>query len=664
MSRVQNGLIALILSVGLCGSALAQGCEIAILNVTRLPTRHTAGGNDHYVGNRSPLLPSPLMKLPVGSIEPKGWLRHQLQLMADGMVGHLPELSGFCRNDSGWLTLNTRGWEEAPYWLKGFGNLGYILRDERMIAEAHRWLESALNSQQPDGYFGPPENKEKHDMWPNMIVLFCLQSYYEFTGDERIPPFMARYFRFEKNMPREHLLPSSWQKIRGGDNLESVYWLYNRTGDPELLEIAKIIFERTANWTERIPTWHGVNITMGVRQPGVYYQQSHDPKHLAAVERNYRTVMDEYGQVPGGMFAADENCRKGFTGARQAAETCSIVELMYSNESLLKITGDPKYADRCEHIAFNSLPAAVAPDWRGLHYLTAPNVVQCDKGHEHIYQNRGTMVSFSPWIYRCCQHNVAQGWPYFSEHLWMATQGNGLAAVLYAPCSVKAKVADGVEVTIHEYTRYPFGDWVEFVVESPRPVGFPLALRIPAWCDSPRLLINGEPQQVEAEPQSYLLVEREWNGGDRVRLELPMRITLSVWQKTANSVSVNRGPLTFSLKIGENWQRYGASDEWPEYEVFPTTPWNYGLIVDRDKPASSFEAVEHSWLPCQPWEAESAPILLRAKGRRIPSWTLVKNCAGPLPQSPVRSDQPTEDITLIPMGCAHLRISSFPTIAD
>jgi len=660
MQRRSKVFSLALLVFGFCAAAPAEG-KVVIRNVERLPTE---GGNSYYVGNRPPLSPSPLIKLPVGSVRPRGWLRHQLQLMADGMVGHLRELSSFCRDDSGWLTLKSRGWEEAPYWLKGFGDLGYLLGDERIITEARRWIEAALNSQQPDGYFGPPENKKNHDLWPNMIMLFCLQSYYEFSGDERVPPFMARYFRYEKSLPRDQLLPGSWQKWRGGDNLESIYWLYNRTGDRELLDIAKIIFEQTADWTHKIPTWHGVNITMGIRQPGVFWQQSHDPKHLEAVERNYHTVMDEYGQVPGGMFAADENCRKGHIGARQAAETCSIVEFMYTNESLLRITGDLRYADRCENIAFNSLPAAVQPDWRGLHYLTAPNLVLCDKGGVHCFQNRGTMVAFSPWRYRCCQHNVAQGWPYFCEHLWMATQGNGLAAVLYAPSRVRAKVGDGVEVTIAEYTRYPFGEAIDFVFDSPRPVRFPLALRVPAWCNSARLSINGEDQKVEPRPRSYLIIEREWKKGDRVRLRLPMRITLSVWEKIGNSVSVNRGPLTYSLKIGENWKRFGGTDDWPEYEVLPTTPWNYGLIVNRRNPADSFEVIEHSWLPYQPWEAESAPILLRGKGKRIPNWTLVENCAGPLQESPVRSDEPTETITLIPMGCAHLRISSFPTIGE
>jgi hypothetical protein len=52
--------------------------------------------NPFYTGNREPLLPSPLIKLPIGSITPKGWLRHQLELEAQGMTGRLPEISKWC----------------------------------------------------------------------------------------------------------------------------------------------------------------------------------------------------------------------------------------------------------------------------------------------------------------------------------------------------------------------------------------------------------------------------------------------------------------------------------------------------------------------------------------------------------------------------------------
>ena len=423
------------------------------------------GANRFYVGNRAPLLASPFMKLPIGAIEPRGWLRQQLNLMATGMTGHLADFSMYLHPTSGWITLGEKdpGWEEMPYWLRGYGDLGYVLRDERIIHAARGWIEAAFRSQQEDGYFGPPLNKTNNDLWPNMLMLNVFQSYYEWSGDQRIIPFMSKYFRYELNLPRQELLPGSWQKVRGGDNLASVYWLYNRTGEPWLLELASAIHERTADWTSGPQGTHGVNNTECFREPATYYQQANDRRFLAATERNYAVAMDEYGQVPGGMFGADENWRPGHTGPSQAAETCSMVEFMHSFEMLLKITGDPIWADRCENVAFNSLPAASTADMKGLHYLTAPNLVQCDPAKEHVFQNEYYMLPFSPReVYRCCQHNVAFGWPYFSEHLWLATPADGLAAAFYAPCAVEAQVGHGVRVRIEEETAYPFGESVEF----------------------------------------------------------------------------------------------------------------------------------------------------------------------------------------------------------
>ena len=662
---------ACLLAVRLTDAADQKSQKTDISVVKILPA---AGQNRHYVSNKEPLAPSPLIKLPIGAIEPKGWLLSQLQLMRNGFTGRLKELSKFLSSGSGWLTLKDKGWEEMPYWLKGFGDLGYILKDPALLAEARRWLDEALSSQQPDGYFGPADNKKNHDLWPNMLMLSCLQSFYEATGDKRIIPFMTKYFRYELNLPVDELLPGSWQKLRGGDNLESVYWLYSRTGDKFLLDLGQRLFERTSDWTSPILTadrdkkpevssfYHGVNITMGFRQPGVYYQQAKDKKYLEAVERNYRQVMDAYGQQPGGMFGADENIRPGREDPRQGAETCSMVEFMYSNESLLKITGDTRYAERCEEIAFNSLPAALAPDLRGLHYLTAPNLISCDSSGDHDFQNGGTLVSYDPWSYRCCQHNVAFGWPYFSEHLWLATQDNGLAAVLYAPSQVTAKVADGAEVRIAVDTWYPFGDFIDLTVWTGKPVEFPLYLRIPEWSKNPRILVNGEDLKVQAEPSSYIVLKRVWSNGDQVRLDLPQNIQVKTWTRMGNAVSVRRGPLWYSLKIGERWNRYGGTDEWPAFEILPTTSWNYGLALNPANPASTISLTAQKTPAYQPFTPEAAPIILRAKARRVPQWREEKRMVGELPASPVQTSEPLEDITLIPMGCARLRISSFPTV--
>ncbi len=630
--------------------------------------------NAHYISNRPPLATSPLVKLPIGAVEPRGWLLSQLQLMREGFTGRLAELSRFLKEDSGWIALKGQGWEEMPYWLKGYGDLGYILKDPAIRRETERWLGYAIKSQQADGFIGPPDNRENHDLWPNMVMLFALRSYYETTGDRRVISLMSRYFQYEYHIPVESLLPGSWQKLRGGDELESIYWLYNRTGENFLLDLGRRVFERTSDWTspiltpERDRSWvessfyHGVNITMGLRQPAVFFQQSKDRKFLEAVERNYRQLMDVYGQQPGGMFGADENIRPGKSDPRQGAETCSMVEFMASFESLVRITGDPVWADRCEEVAFNSLPASMTPDLKGLHYLTAANLISCDSSGEHDFQNGGTLVSYDPWSYRCCQHNVAFGWPYFAEHLWMATADNGLAAVLYAPSTVTATVGEGTRISVVEETFYPFDEHAIFTVSADRPVEFPLYLRIPGWAAGARIEVNGRRLEGEFEPGRYAVLKRLWRHGDQVQLEFPADIRVMHWPRIGNAVSVRRGPLWYSLKIGEEWRRCGGTDEWPALEVLPTTAWNYGLVVSEANPGSTIRLASRKTPGYQPFEPEAAPLVLKAKARRVPGWRAEGRMAGPVPASPAEAEGAVEDVDLIPMGCARLRIASFPTV--
>ncbi|MGQ9648728.1 MAG: beta-L-arabinofuranosidase domain-containing protein [Phycisphaerae bacterium] len=635
------------------------------------------GCNSFYVGNRAPLLPSPLIKLPVGAVEPKGWLRSQLHFQAEGMVGHLAEISQWCNfAESAWVTPDGSGkwpWEEMPYWLKGYVDLGFVLRDPRIMAEATKWIQAILASQRPDGTFGPKDNFKNNDLWPHMCILYAMRSYYEATGDPQVISVMTNYFRYVQKIPHGQLYTWDkqygagwWQWIRAGDHLDSMYWLYNRTGEAWLLDLAEINHKQTADWTNGIASWHGVNIAECFREPGQYYVQSHDPKHLAAAARNYDEVRAKYGQVPGGMYGADENCREGFHDPRQGTETCAFVEMMHSHEILLKVSGDCLWADRCEEVAFNSFPPSLTPDLKGLHYLTCPNQIQCDRSNKApMVENRGDMMSYTPYEqYRCCQHNVAFGWPYFVEHLWMATPDNGLAAAMYAPSKVSAMVGDGTKVTIDEKTDYPFDDVIDLTFSMAKSVEFPLTLRVPGWCKLAHIRINNQAQ--EPVSSRWVVYKRKWSDGDKVRIELPMEISTHVWTANRNSVSVSRGPLTYSLKIGEKWQEYDNGKPWAAYEVFSTTPWNYGLIVDFKDLTASFEFKRTGVrVGQQPFRPEAAPVMLKAKGKRIPEWQHEKNgLVGEVPESPVRSDQPVEELALIPMGCARLRIAAFPRIGD
>lgn len=679
MSTMPGNIARLLAAVSLGGNLL----HAQVRMVEKPETRES---NRNYVGNRAPLEPSRFIGLPVGSVEPRGWLKEFLVRQKEGLTGHLGEISAWLqKDDNAWLSKDGKGkygWEELPYWFKGYIELAYIFNDPKMLDEVKIWVEGTIASQRADGDFGPDQRFEdgSRDYWANMVMLFCLQSYYEHSNDERVLKLMDRYFKYQLTIPDEKMLTHYWQKMRGGDNIFSVYWLYNRTGDSELLKVAEKLHRCTANWTMKgsLPNWHNVNVAECFREPAEFFLQSHDPAHLKAAYDNQSEIRKRFGQVPGGMFGGDENCREGHDDPRQAVETCGMVEQMLSDEIMMQISGDPYWADHCEEVAFNSYPAAVMPDFKSLRYLTAPNMVVSDSAnHAPGIDNAGPFMMMNPFSSRCCQHNHSHGWPYFSKSLWMATPDNGLCAAMYSANALKAKVADGVGVGIEEETKYPFEDSVRFKISAEKPVSFPLYLRIPAWCANAAISVNGKEESGSIEAGKFARIEREWKAGDVVVLKLPMKVSVKRWEHNHGSASVNYGPLTFSLKIGErydrhdstktaigdsSWQKGADPSKWPSFEIHPTTPWNYGLVLNESHPELSFEVKRGSW-PADnfPFTTGSVPISITAKAKKIPEWQVDRfGLCAELQDSPVLSDQPEETVTLIPMGAARLRISAFP----
>jgi len=641
--------------------------------------------NTNYVQNRAPLLPLNCIKLPVGEVKPQGWLLEMLLRQKNGLNGHLGEISAWLDKDNNaWLGTGTDyGWEEVPYWLKGYGDMAYILGDEKMIKEAKTWIEAAFKSQRKDGYFGPYiEKNGKPDLWGNMIMLWCLQSYYEYSNDQRVIDLMTDYFKWELALPDDIFLKDYWENSRGGDNLLSVYWLYNITGEKFLLELAEKIHRNTANWRQRstLPNWHNVNIAQSFREPATYYMLSKDSADLLAGYNVHHLIRNTFGQVPGGMFGADENARMGYIDPRQATETCGFVEQMASDEWLLRMTGDLFWAEHCEKVAFNSFPAAMMPDLKALRYLTAPNhVISDSKNHSPGIQNSGPFLAMNPFSSRCCQHNHGQGWPYFIEHLMMASPDNGIIAAIYGACNARVKVADGKTVEIVETTNYPFEEQIKFTIRTSQKVRFPLYLRIPSWANKPTILLNGKSLNTTLVNGKYICIEREWEKDDEIVLNVPMKLTQSVWQVNQQSRSIDYGPLTFSLKIAEDykmvsstetaigdskWQKNADPAKWPTFEIYPASPWNYALVIDDNLPLEdNFVVVKKEW-PADnfPFTPQQVPIEIKAKGKKLVTWKIDQY--GLCSELPIMENRKfevkTEDIMLIPMGAARLRISAFP----
>ena len=643
--------------------------------------------NDYYPGNKAPLLPAHFIKLPLGSIQPKGWILKLLELQKDGLCGHLGEISAWLEKDkNAWLSEGgDHGWEEVPYWLRGYADMAFIFNDPEMKKEAMIWIEAILKSQKADGWFGPVVKAGKDgntDFWPNMLVLFTLQDYYEYTIDQRVMTFMKNYFHFEMTVPDDKFLSSYWENSRGGDNLYSVYWLYNLTGEKWLLQLAEKIHRHTADWTQKstLPNWHNVNIAQCFREPATWFMQSADSANLRATYNDFYLIRRTFGQVPGGMFGSDENARLGYIDPRQGTETCGFAEQMTSDGILTRITGDPMWADNCEDVLFNSFPAAFTTDMKALRYITCPNEVTGDnKNHAPGIANEGPFLAMNPFSSRCCQHNHGHALPYYLQNLVMASNDNGLAAIMYNSCTTTAKVGNGIKVSLSEETKYPYEEEVRFILKTVQKVTFPIYLRVPEWCKNASVKINGEAIKLSTVPDSYVRLEREWSDGDRITLNLPMGLTSHTWEVNQNSVSINYGPLTFSLKIQEEyrkisstetaindskWQKNADPIKWPAFEITPKSPWNYGLILNKTELSKSFKVVRKEWpTDNYPFSPGNTPIEIQAKGRQIPSWRIDQfGLADILPIYPAKTTRPVEDITLIPMGAARLRISAFPVV--
>ena len=423
-----------------------------------------ADGRGATAGGQGPtadeLKPNRFTELPLGAIQPRGWLREMLVRQAKGATGHLdslyPSVMGV-RN--GWRGGDGDQWERGPYWLDGLLPLAYILHDTALIAKTKPWIEWTIRSEQPDGYFGPAKDYPEEaglqrdncrDWWPHMVMLKVLQQYYSATQDKRVVKLMTDYFRYQLHelpkAPLDHW--TFWARYRAGDNLQAVYWLYRITGDRFLLDLADLLHKQTFDYTHaflntfllQMPgAIHGVNLAEGMKEPAVYYQQHPEARYLAATDKGLADL-DRYNGMPYGLFGADESIHGD--DPTQGSELCTAVEMLYTLESLVKITGKVDYADRLEKIAFNALPAQVDSDFIGRQYFQQANQVEVTKHYRNFDVNHaGTDVCYGLFTgYTCCTANMHQGWPKFTQNLWYATPDEGLAAMVYAPCSVRTVV--------------------------------------------------------------------------------------------------------------------------------------------------------------------------------------------------------------------------------
>ncbi|MGC2638340.1 MAG: beta-L-arabinofuranosidase domain-containing protein [Acidobacteriaceae bacterium] len=615
--------------------------------------------------------------LPLGSIEPAGWLANQLQVQARGLGGHVDEVWPDVGPNSGWLGGTGESWERGPYFLDGLVPLAWQLRDPMLRTKAQRYLDWTLDHAQKSGFFGPAAND---DWWPRMVMLKVLTQYQEASGDDRVIPVMERYFAYSlREMPNRPL--RDWGRYRWQDEVLSVLWLYNRTGDPSLLQLAQLLARQGYDWrtqfadfhyterctpaylglepgrmlTDRGMQTHGVNNAMALKVHPVYYLLDGVSADKSGLLRQL-ALLDQYHGLPNGMFSADEH----FAGRNpsQGIELCAVVEAMFSLEQALAITGDSELGDRLERIAFNALPGAFTDDMWAHQYNQEPNQVEVSL-HREPWTTDGpesNIYGLAP-NFGCCTANFHQGWPKFTASLWMQSADRGLAALAYGPCRVHTRIGS-TDVSLTVQTAYPFSGNIQIRSEPAAPLTCPISLRIPGWVEGARVRVNGENQE-GVKPGGFFRIQRTWKAGDVISLEFPMKPRTSRWFH--DSIAVERGPLVFSHAIGGDWLKLVDRGQANDWQVYPTSEWNYALALDPD-------TVENAVTVCEADATEDvftethAPVRLTAPAVMVPDWRAQDGVAAPPPVSPL-AEIPGADakvIPLVPYAAAKLRITAFP----
>ena len=611
--------------------------------------KETLGGNAMNKWNR----------YTVQNIKPCGWLKRQLILQAEGLGGNLDKIWPDVR-DSAWIGGNREGWERVPYWLDGFVPLAYLLDDEDMKKRAKRYIDAIISYQRPDGWICPCDGDKRstYDTWAIELITKVLTVYYECSGDERIPNVVYRVLKnYYELLNSGEIKLFGWAEYRWFECFVAIDFIYKKYNESWLLDLARILKKQgadyngfTENWRRPLNYWrwdtHIVNLTMMLKSEALCSALLGE-EYTDMAERFYE-VFSSHNGTPVETFTGDE-CLSGLSPI-QGTELCSVVEQMYSYELLYAHTGDKKWAERLEKIAFNALPAAISDDMWTHQYVQQSNQISSEKfpGRSLFRTNSGEahLFGLEPH-YGCCTANFNQGWPRFTLSAFVKN-GNTVQNALMIP----TVLTDG-DRRITLETDYPFKNEARYTIKSKK--DFTFKIRIPSFAKE--LCINGEMTDLSDE------LTFEIKGGKEEKISLSFQTDVYLKTRPFGLNAVCKGSLVFSVPIKHTdkrleYVRDGVERKYPycDYELTPMSDWNYALS------STDFSVVE-----CEvgdvPFSSKHPPVIIKAKAKKI-DWGFeegYENVCAKFPQSRVPIGK-EEEVSLYPYGCAKLRITEIPLI--
>jgi len=590
-------------------------------------------------------------------LKPAGWLKRQLELQANGLAGNLDKVWRDVR-DSAWIGGDAEGWERVPYWLDGFITLAYLLEDDDLIARAKRYMDAIVGFQKESGWICPcaDEAIPKYDTWAVLLITKVLTVYYECSHDERIPDVIYRTMKNFHGLLKDGTCKLfNWGKFRWYEGFIAVNFLRERYNDDWIVELAKILREQGADYSEFEETWkrplnkwtyhtHIVNLMMMLKSEAVSYELTGE--EYTDLAEHFRTVLDKYNGTPVGLFTGDE-CLSGLSPI-QGTELCAVAEMMYSYELLYAYTGDEKWAERLEVLAFNALPATISDDMWAHQYVQQSNQIACVKfpGRSLFRTNNGEahLFGLEPH-FGCCTANQSQAWPKFALSAFMH-RGDTVLAAMPVPSKLSA---DGINIEL--VTDYPFENKLTYKIDTHK--AFNLKLRIPSFAKNVK--IDGKASDGKT--------ELAFAAGDNCEITVTFDTECQLVDRPHDLKFVKCGSLVFSLpieyeKVMREYEAKGIERKFPycDYEYVGKSEWSFAYASDK------FEVVRGKVADI-PFSSEASAVTVKATVKPI-NWGLEEGfetvCAKvPESREPIGE---AREINLYPYGCAKLRMTELPLI--
>ena len=639
------------------------------------------------------LQPAAFAPLPTGTIRPDGWLRRQLVVEAEGLAGHLQRFWVDVMNSS-WVGGSGDGviflHERFPYWLNGIVPLLFMVPDAPAVArvrsDVDAMLEYVLDHQMSDGALGPNTLVLLLGdwYWSKYDFLLAAQAYAEgissansnYTGRlnvTRIVTAMAKYYALVDEVM--DLIPlSEWSSARWQDFVLGLQWMAESPLAAAVVDqkvVARLMntskaqgFDWGKQWFNNpnfpqgvVPNneatlWtHGVNNGQAIKAGAVWYRVSGDPSDLQT-SFNAAAVLSKYHGQATGMFSCDEHLA-GLMPSH-GTELCTVVETLFSYETVHSISGNLTFADMTERVAYNALPGEMTNDMWAHQYLEEVNQFHAEPiSGPLLWQTDGPnsiMYGLEP-NYGCCTANHDQGWPKVSARLLQRDViTGGLVLSLYAPFTASTSLA---VVTVA--TDYPFDDLVNVTLHCS--ANFPFKFRIPSFADGATVL-SGNSSRDET-PGSW--ATRMCVSDTTLNLLITFHFSVRVEFRYNGAASIYRGPLLFAIHPDEarsvlNHYAFDSND----FVTRNASQWAFAVGLNSTNVSSSFSFHRRAGGPSLvPYNTTDPPVYLSASVGPV-AWDVVYSVAGAPPFSPTPQPAIIKEVKLLPFGATNLRIAEIP----